>query len=264
MHDARTDIATSFVKVDVLGMPLAHVDEDAVLEHMFGTMAEGRGGWLITANLDFLRRYVKEPQMRELYTSADLMVADGMPLVWASKVLGKPLPERVAGSALIYRFAERAARDCRRVYFLGGDPGAAEAAAGVLCARYPGLEIVGHTSPRVSVPPVPSDLAAIRAELERTRPELLLVGLGSPKQEHLIRALRTEFPEIWMVGVGISFSFVAGHVSRAPRWMRESGLEWVHRLAQEPGRLARRYLIEDLPFAVELFARAAWDRVARR
>jgi N-acetylglucosaminyldiphosphoundecaprenol N-acetyl-beta-D-mannosaminyltransferase len=80
----------------------------------------------------------------------------------------------------------------------------------------------------------------------------------------LIHALRSEFPHIWMVGVGISFSFVAGQVTRAPAWMRESGLEWVHRLVQEPGRLARRYLIDDLPFAAELFARAFWARATRR
>jgi N-acetylglucosaminyldiphosphoundecaprenol N-acetyl-beta-D-mannosaminyltransferase len=263
MHEAQPSIE-AFTTVDVLGMPLAHVGEDAVLDHMFGAMAERRGGWLITANLDFLRRYVKEPQMRDLYTSADLMVADGMPLVWASKVLGKALPERVAGSALIYRFAERAAREGRSMYFLGGDPGAAEAAAAVLCSRHAGLQICGTASPRVSVPPAPAELDAIRAELKRTQPALLLVGLGSPKQEHLIRALRAEFPQMWMVGVGISFSFVAGKVSRAPSWMRQSGLEWIHRLSQEPGRLARRYLIEDLPFAIELFARTAWDRIARR
>ncbi|MEY4576115.1 MAG: hypothetical protein RL701_818 [Pseudomonadota bacterium] len=246
--------------VELLGMRIARVDEDAVLDHMFAELAAGRGGWLVTANLDFLRRYDREPNTRHLYAAADVTVADGMPLVWASELLGTPVPERVAGSALIYRFAERAARDKRSLYLLGGDPGAGDSAARVLCQGAAGLRVVGHSAPRFSLEPTEAELAATISELQATRPDLLLVGLGSPKQERVIHALRARFPAMWMVGVGISFSFVAGQLSRAPSWMRDSGLEWVHRLAQEPKRLARRYLVEDLPFAAELFARVLWQR----
>jgi N-acetylglucosaminyldiphosphoundecaprenol N-acetyl-beta-D-mannosaminyltransferase len=246
--------------VDLLGMPLARMDEDAVLDHMFGRLANGRGGWLVTANLDFLRRFDKEPGIRALYAGADLTVADGMPLVWASSMLGDPLPARVAGSALIYRFAERAAREGRSIYLLGGDPGAGEGAARALSARAAGLRVVGHSAPRFSATPSPAELESTCAALREARPDVLLVGLGSPKQERVISALRPQFPGTWMIGVGISFSFVSGQVARAPRWMRETGLEWVHRLIQEPRRLARRYLIEDLPFAAELFARVLWSR----
>jgi N-acetylglucosaminyldiphosphoundecaprenol N-acetyl-beta-D-mannosaminyltransferase len=241
-------------------MPLARLDENSLLDHLFSELSAGRGGWLVTANLDFLRRYSKDPEIRQLYGSADLTVADGMPLVWASGLLGDPLPGRVAGSALIYRFAERAAREGRSMYLLGGDAGAGEAAARVLCGRAPGLQIVGHSAPRYSSVPTRAELDSTLADLRRAKPDLLLVGLGSPKQERLIQALRPNFPGVWMVGVGISFSFVAGRVARAPAWMRKSGLEWVHRLAQEPRRLARRYLIDDLPFAAELFARVLWTR----
>lgn len=248
--------------VEVLGMPLAYVDENGLLDHVFESLRAGRGGWLITANLDFLRRFTKEPEMRELYAQADVMVADGMPLVWASQIMGDALPERVAGSALIYRFAERAAAEERSIYFFGGEPGAGEAASKVLSERHPALRIAGFSSPRVSAEPTELEIAAAVAELRKKKPDLLLVGLGSPKQERLIRALRGQFPHMWMVGVGISFSFVAGHVTRAPVWMRKSGLEWIHRLTQEPKRLARRYLIEDLPFAAELFGRVLWARVS--
>lgn len=249
--------------LELLGMPLARLDENGLLDHMFGELRRGRGGWLITANLDFLRRFTKEPAMRALYAKADVLVADGMPLVWASWLLGEPLPERVAGSALIYRFAERAAAEGRSIYFLGGEPGAGEAAAQVLTERHPALKIAGASAPRVSAEPSEFEIASAVAELRRKKPDLLLVGLGSPKQEKLILALRAHFPHMWMVGVGISFSFVAGHVLRAPPWMRKSGLEWIHRLSQEPSRLARRYLIEDLPFAAELLGRVLWTRVAR-
>lgn len=246
--------------VDLIGMRIACVNEDRVLDHMFSEIAAGRGGWLVTANLDFLRRYAREPDIRALYAGADLTVADGMPLVWASGIQGTPLPERVAGSALIYRFADRAARERRSIYLLGGDPGAAEGAARVLSEGAPGLRIAGHAAPRFSAEPTEAELAAVAELLRAARPDLLLVGLGSPKQERVIHALRARFPGVWMVGVGISFSFVAGQLSRAPRWMRVSGLEWVHRLVQEPKRLAHRYLIDDIPFAAELFLRVLWQR----
>jgi N-acetylglucosaminyldiphosphoundecaprenol N-acetyl-beta-D-mannosaminyltransferase len=116
----------------------------------------------------------------------------------------------------------------------------------------------------ISSPPAPGELGPIREELQRLRPDILLVGLGSPKQEQLIQALRPLLPGCWMIGVGISFSFIAGDVRRAPAWMQKTGLEWVHRLAQEPKRLAHRYLVDDVPFAFSLFWHALRRRVARR
>jgi N-acetylglucosaminyldiphosphoundecaprenol N-acetyl-beta-D-mannosaminyltransferase len=250
--------------VELLEMALARADRWQLLDHIFSELADGRGGWLVTANLDFLRRHVRDPGMRQLYAGADVRVADGMPLVWAAWLQGDPLPERVAGSSLLRLLAARAAGEGRSVYLLGGAGNSAPRAAAVLCANHPGLRIAGHSSPRVSELASAAELAPIMAELDRTRPDLLLVGLGSPKQERLIERLRTSFPAIWMMGVGISFSFIAGDVQRAPYWMRLSGLEWMHRLAQEPNRLARRYLVDDLPFAVELFGRAALRRWSSR
>jgi len=113
----------------------------------------------------------------------------------------------------------------------------------------------------VASPPTPDQIQTLVNELKQVRPDLILVGMGSPKQEQIISMLRAELPRSWMIGVGISFSFVAGKVSRAPAWMQNVGLEWCWRLAQEPRRLARRYLLDDIPFSVELFARAAWNRL---
>jgi N-acetylglucosaminyldiphosphoundecaprenol N-acetyl-beta-D-mannosaminyltransferase len=246
------------------GMPLASIDSATLLEHMFGELAQARGGWVLTANLDFLRRYVHQDADRALFDAADLCVADGMPLVWASRVQGAPLPERVAGSSLVWRIAERAAREGRSLYLLGGAPGAAEGAEREFLARWPELRIAGRSSPMVSATPTLPELDALRVELMAARPDILLVGMGSPKQERIIHALRAALPCCWMLGVGISFSFVTGQVRRAPPWMRRGGLEWVHRLAQEPRRLARRYLVEDLPFAAALFAHAARERLQGR
>jgi N-acetylglucosaminyldiphosphoundecaprenol N-acetyl-beta-D-mannosaminyltransferase len=261
--DQPTDAAaiSPIPTCELLGMTLARTDGTGLLDHMFNGMARGEGGWVVTANLDFLRRYVKQPEMRSLYGAADIAVADGMPLVWAARLQGDELPERVAGSSLVWSLAERAAREGRSIYLLGGAPGANEEAAGVLRGRWPSLNVVGYSSPIVASPPTPEQIAPLRDELVRLAPDLILVGMGSPKQEQLIQALRPHLPRAWMMGVGISFSFIAGRVRRAPVWMQKSGLEWVWRLSQEPRRLARRYLIEDLPFSVELFARAWWRRV---
>jgi N-acetylglucosaminyldiphosphoundecaprenol N-acetyl-beta-D-mannosaminyltransferase len=248
-----------FAEINLCGMSLAVCDRHRLLDHMFAASAEGKGGWVITANLDFLRRYYKETQMRELYDRSDIKVADGMPLVWAARVQGDPVPERVPGSSLITLLAARAMQEEKSLYLLGGEPGAAQGAVRVLGERWPELKIAGYSSPMVSATPTAEQIRSIAADLNKAKPDLLLVGLGSPKQELVIDQLRREFPKVWMMGVGISFSFVAGMVDRAPPWVRRIGLEWVQRMVQEPRRLAKRYLIDDLPFAATLFW-SAWRK----
>ena len=245
-------------------MRLAAASANELLDHMFGSLARGQGGWIVTANLDFLRRHAHDPGARELYSEADVCVADGMPLVWAMRLQGDHLPERIAGSSLMLPVAERAALEGRSLYLLGGEPAANEKAAAVLRARWPGVVIAGASSPMVKNPPSPDDLHSLREELLQARPDIVLVGMGSPKQELIIRALRADFPRAWMIGVGMTFSFVAGTLSRAPEWMQRTGLEWCWRLAQEPKRLSRRYLLEDLPFSVELFARVGLKRLLEK
>lgn len=257
-------LPTAVPTCELYGMTLARLGVQQTLDHLFSQLARGRGGWLVTANLDFLRRHVKDPQARALYDQADVCVADGMPLVWAARLQGDELPERVAGSSMVSLIAERAAAENRSLYLLGGAPGAAAKAAAILTTRYAGLRIVGTSSPMLSSPPTSAELEPIRAELAQRKPDLLLVGLGSPKQEQVIQALRPHLPAAWMIGVGISFSFIAGDVRRAPPWMQKTGLEWIHRMAQEPKRLAHRYLVDDLPFAFSLFWHSLRRRAARK
>jgi len=253
-----------FPSCDLFGMPLACATAAEVMAHVFSELDAGRGGWLVTANLDFLRRHVRDRAARALYAGADLRVADGMPLVWAARLQGATMPERIAGSSLMLPLVERAAEAGRSVYLLGGEPAANAAAAALLMARWPSLRLCGASSPMVGSPPTPEELGALRNAIVPLRPDLLLVGMGSPKQEQIIHALRAELPSTWMIGVGISFSLVAGHQRRAPAWMQRSGLEWCWRLAQDPRRLARRYLVEDLPFSLELMAHVLRRRAARR
>lgn len=240
----------------VLGMSLAKLRSEALVAHVFDGLEAGRGGWIVTANLDFLRRYTRDPEIRALYDAADLRVADGMPLVWASRLQNDPVPERVPGSSLVWHLSERAARTGRSIYLLGGTEAVTRAAERTLTERYRALRIVGRSSPWVAPRPTPGEVEAIGRDVGAARPDLVFVGLGSPKQEFLIRALAPRLPTTWWMGVGISFSFVSGELSRAPLWVQRAGLEWVHRLAQEPRRLAYRYLVDDAPFGLELLSRA--------
>jgi N-acetylglucosaminyldiphosphoundecaprenol N-acetyl-beta-D-mannosaminyltransferase len=265
MQDPRTTPPTrdELPSVSLMGLRLARIDRQRLLDHMFASLQSGGGGWLITANLDFLRRYVGEKDMRVLYDAAEIRVADGMPLVWACRLQGQDLPERVAGSSLVWLMIERAAQEGRSVYLLGGAPGVNERASKILLDKYKSLKLCGSSSPRISNPPMAAEIDGVLLDLHVARPDLLLVALGSPKQEQLIHALRTQLPSTWMVGIGISLSFITGDVKRAPPWMRKMGIEWLHRMLQEPRRLAKRYLIEDLPFAIRMFPHALLTRLKR-
>ncbi len=242
-------------------MSIARCSESELLDALFAALAAGRGGWLVTANLDFLRRADRDEKMRSLYAQADLRVADGMPLVWAAALQGTPLPERIAGSSMLTPLAARACAEKRSLYLLGGNEGAAEKTGRILVERHPGLKIAGHSSPWLPTEPDEESVRPTVAALDAVRPDIVLVALGSPKQEWLIQRLRRHLPSAWFIGVGMSFSFTTGEMPRAPRWMQETGLEWVHRLWQEPKRLGRRYLIDGAPFGVELLARSLLRRL---
>lgn len=255
------DFHAELSAIELLGMRLASCSESQLLETLFRALEKQRGGWLITANLDFLRRYYKDQRMQVLYAQADLRVADGMPLVWAAYLQGTPLPERIAGASLVRPLARRAAEEGRSIYFLGGDAGTAEAASRQLREEFASLRVAGFSSPWLPTEPDDAAVEPTRQALTEARPDIVLVALGSPKQEWLISKLRRSLPACWFIGVGMSFSFTTGHMARAPRWMQRAGLEWVHRLASEPRRLGKRYLWHDAPFGIELLGRSLLSRL---
>ncbi len=251
--------------VSLLGVALHVLTGPQTLDHISKAIRAGVGGWVVTANLDILRRIVREPETRGLCAKATLTVADGMPLIWASRLQGTPLPERVTGSDLILSLNERAAREGFGVFLLGGDILAdgtqvAATAAAELRRRFPSISIVGAISPAYGFDKNEEAMAAIERAVTEARPDIVFVAVGFPKQERVIERLRPLLPEAWFLGVGISFSFVTGNVQRAPRWVQGIGLEWLHRFAQEPGRLFKRYFVHGIPFAVQLLVRASLHR----
>jgi N-acetylglucosaminyldiphosphoundecaprenol N-acetyl-beta-D-mannosaminyltransferase len=251
-------------QVELMGLPLDGLTLDGAVDHLIGESAAGRGGYVMTPNLDNLYALTRDPALMDRALAAELRVADGMPLVWASRIKRRPLPGRVAGSDLILALTERIARTGDRLFLLGGEPGTADRAAAELCHRAPGLSVAGTHCPPFGYEQRPADLAEIHHRLRAADPAFVYVGLPFPKASGLIAELRQALPCTWFLGLGISFSFVCGDVQRAPRWMQSIGLEWAHRLRQEPRRLARRYLIEGGPFALRLFWTSYLDSRALR
>lgn len=247
--------------VDLPGARLHALTERQVVEHVLAALDGARGGFIVTLNLDHLRRCVRDAGYRDLVARADLAVADGVPLLWATRIAGTPLPGLVAGSNLISSLAAGAAGRARSVYLLGGVPGTADGAAHVLASQSPGLRIAGTQCPPLGFESDAEEMARIRESLAAASPDVVFVALGSPKQEILINRIRSVLPRAWWVGVGISFSYLAGDVRRAPVWMRGCGLEWLHRVASEPRRLARRYLVEGIPFGIRVMSWALARRL---
>jgi N-acetylglucosaminyldiphosphoundecaprenol N-acetyl-beta-D-mannosaminyltransferase len=221
------------------------------------------GGWILTANVDIVRAISRDRSLVELAASATLTVADGMPLVWAGRIAGKDIPERVTGSSLVHTLSQAAALDGRSVFLLGGAPGVAERAAAVLQEQSPGLRIAGIAAPPVGFDKAEDSLQSVIDSVVLAQPNLVLIGMGFPKQEKLIQRLRDVLPNAWYVGCGAGIPMASGDSKRAPVSMQNLGLEWLHRLVMEPRRLARRYLRDDLPYALTLLAGAVFRRVRR-
>ena len=239
---------------------LGHLEVDRLtfeqaLDAIEGLVRAGQGGSVFTPNVDHVVIAEDHAAFRSCYENSSLRLADGMPLLWASRILGQPIPEKVSGSDLILPLKQRAARRGWRVFLLGAAPGVGEKAARVL--RGIGVNVVGVGAPMLDGSP--DQRAAIATEVRRASPQLLVVGFGAPKQELFIQAVRAELGPVVALGLGACIDFIAGNVPRAPPWMSRNGLEWLYRLCHEPRRLWRRYLIRD-----PQFARVVWRNWCER
>jgi len=250
--------------VELEGLTFLDVDRERFVELVVAESRAGRGGWVITPNTDILRQAHEDPRIHALVASADVLVADGMPLIWASRLQRTPLRGgRICGSDLIYSIRAAAARAGLSVYLLGGAGDTGERTEHELRARDPELRVVGRYSPPFGFEKQPEQLEHMRALLAEAKPDLVFVALSFPKGERLIMQLRVVLPGAWWIGVGAAFDFVAGAIARAPAWMQSTGIEWVFRMTQDPKRLVRRYLWHDLPYAGVLFADALRRRLAQ-
>lgn len=236
-------------RVLLFGIGIDNVTTDQAVEALRRLLDSGKGQhYVVTPNVDHVVRLENDAAFRQAYAGATLVLPDGMPLVWASRVLGKPLKERVTGADLLPRACAMGARDGRSIFLLGGREGVAELAARKLAEKYPGLRIAGVYSPPMGFERDPAENRRIAALVNRARPDILVVGLGAPKQELWIAAHRRSLDFGVALCIGAAIDFAAGTLSRAPRVLRRTGFEWAWRLAREPRRLWKRYLVDDMAF----------------
>jgi N-acetylglucosaminyldiphosphoundecaprenol N-acetyl-beta-D-mannosaminyltransferase len=225
---------------------------DQAIDAIDDLVTAGQGGAVFTPNVDHIVQVEHNFALRAAYEHVSLSVVDGQPLLWVSRLLGSPLPEKISGSDLMVPLARRAAERKWRVYLLGGGPGVAEIAGRELQKQFD-VDVVGTDAPFVTPDGEAVEGPAVIERIKRAAPHLLFVAFGAPKQELFLHRSRAVIRPAVGIGVGAGFDFVAGRLRRAPRWISKSGLEWLFRLAQEPRRLATRYLVDDPEFVAILY-----------
>ena len=236
-------------RIRLVGIPIDDLSFEEALDRMEEMIQKRRpAGQALTLNVDVMVKLRRDPQFRAVAERSPLVLADGMPILWAVRFLGRPIRARICGTDLVPALSRRAAEKGYSVYFFGGKPGAAEEAAFRLGKRYPGLRVAGISVPPFGFEADPSQNARFIQEVKRAAPNILFVALGAPRQEKWLDAHLAELGIPLCLGVGGTFEIVAGLRARAPVWLQWIGLEWVWRLLQEPARLWRRYLVENPVF----------------
>lgn len=252
-------------RVDVDGLLFDDVTTDEATAHIVElAKRRDRPRYVCTGNLDHLAIAAQDRDFRNAYQDADLVVADGAPVVWLSRLGGTPLKERVAGSDLFWTLGRASAEHGVTLFFLGGVEGAAEAAKAALEKRWPNTKVIGTYCPPFATFGTKQEQDRIAEEVKKARPDILLVAFGAPKQEKWIHANKDRLGVPVSIGVGGSFEMASGMLKRAPLWMQRTGLEWAYRFAQQPRRLFDRYIMRDVPHLAKAAARATIDRVTRR
>ncbi|WP_439621371.1 WecB/TagA/CpsF family glycosyltransferase [Gemmata sp.] len=247
--------------VNVWGLPLAPLTFDQTLDAVEALIAAREAALVVTANLHYAMLTARHPDLARVNRSAALVVADGWPLVLASRRTRTPVPERVAGSDLVPALCGRIAPRGGRVFLLGGAPGVAQEAAAVLAARYPGLSVVGAEAPPFRALSG-DETAALLARVRAAAPDLLFVAFGQPKGERWLAEHLPALGPTVSLQIGASLDMLVGRVRRAPRLVQRLGLEWAWRVGTEPRRLAPRYAEDAAFLARRLFARPGRARVA--
>ncbi len=229
-----------------LNIEIDNLTFDEALERIDELLQMRAGGYVVTPNVDHIIQIEKNPEFRQAYQDAALVLTDGQPLMWISRWLNRPIKEKISGSDLFPQLCALAAEKGYTMYFLGAAEGVAAEASRRLEQKNPGLRVIGTYSPEYGFEKDPQKVEKVLAEIEKASPDILVAGLGTPKQELFLHKYRERLDGILAFGMGASLDFEAGNVRRAPRWMQKCGLEWLYRLCREPRRLFKRYLVDDM------------------
>lgn len=231
-------------RMTIMGCEVDNLDMEETLQRIEEFIKDGSPHQHVVINADKVVKAYRDPGLRRIINECSLINADGMPVVWASRILGKPLKERVAGVDLFDALMRRAAEKGWRVYLLGAKEEVVSGVKRLYEMRYPNLVVAGYRNGYWK----PEEEAGVAAAIGETRPDLLFVAISSPKKEQFLGRYQAEMKVPFAMGVGGTFDVAVGKVKRAPVWMQKSGFEWFYRFLQEPRRMFRRYFIEDMYF----------------
>ena len=234
--------------IHLFDLPINNLTMEEAIREIERLIEQGRPSLVFTPNVQHLCLLNKDALFRTAYRKASLILPDGTPLFWFSRLVGRPLKERIAGADLFIRLGEHAASKNQSIFLLGSLPGVAEKAAKRLVAQYPGLKVVGTYSPPFGFENDRVETQKILTMLHQKKPDILFVGLTPPKSEKWLADHLEEIDIPVSICVGGAFDFASGQKKRAPIWMQRIGLEWFFRLLNEPGRLWKRYLLGGFEF----------------
>ncbi|MCI9571867.1 MAG: WecB/TagA/CpsF family glycosyltransferase [Lachnospiraceae bacterium] len=223
------------------------------LQAIDGLIQEDKDSYVVTPNVDHIVQLETDRELRDVYANASLILTDGKPLLWIAKLYGTPIKEKISGSDLFPLLCDMAAEKGYKMFFLGAAEGVAAKAAENLKKRYPGLQVAGTYSPPYGFENDAAEMKKIEDMVKEAWPQILIVGLGCPKQEKFIWNHRKCLKVPVSLGLGASLDFEAGNIKRAPKWMQRYGLEWLFRITQDPKRLLRRYIIDDMKIIKLIF-----------
>jgi N-acetylglucosaminyldiphosphoundecaprenol N-acetyl-beta-D-mannosaminyltransferase len=232
-------------RITLMGCSIDNLSMEETLQTIEGFIHTGRPHQHVVVNVDKLVKASRDPELRQIINDCALVNVDGMPVVWASRLLGKPLKERVAGVDLFEALMRRAGDKGWRVFLLGAKEEVVSKVAATYQHKYPRLVLAGY---RNGYWKGEAEETQVVEQIRDARPDLLFVAISSPKKEQFLGRYQAEMKIPFAMGVGGTFDVAIGHVKRAPVWMQKSGLEWFYRFLQEPRRMFRRYFIEDMAF----------------
>ncbi|MEA3305973.1 MAG: WecB/TagA/CpsF family glycosyltransferase [Candidatus Omnitrophota bacterium] len=235
-------------RIFISGTGIDNITFENVVKKVKNAVEYGNLLHIVTPNVDHIIKLQYDSEFKKVYENASLVLADGMPLLWAARFLGTPLKEKISGSDLFLRLCALAAEKKYKLFFLGGRPGSALKTAEVLKSKYPEIRIADVYSPPFGFEKAEGENRKIIKMIKDAKPDILFVGLGMPKQEKWISKYHGEYQAPVSTGIGAGFEFVSGVVKRAPVWMQKTGFEWLWRLMMEPRRLWKRYIIDDMKF----------------
>lgn len=228
-------------RIRILNTQVDNITMSEAVSRVVEFIHSNKKAYIVTPNLDHIVMIEKDAQFKKIYENASLILTDGQPLVWISKLKRTPIVEKISGSDFFPRVCEMAAEKGYSLFILGAAEGVAKRAAYNLCKKYIGLNIVGTYSPNLGFEKDSKELCMIYDMINEKKPDILAVSLGSPKGEKFIYEHRKFMNIPVSMSIGAAVDFEAGNVTRAPRWMSKCGLEWLYRIRKEPRRLAKRY-----------------------